>query len=130
MGFLRLYLALSVLNAHYPIAPQPGLFVHGFVAVCIFFIISGFYMSLVLDRNYLREPGGVARFYFSRALRIFPVYWVVLALTVAAANLSLLAFTAPGIGNPGGISDLVRPFAAFEDMTLITFAISNMVGNP
>lgn len=51
MGALRLFLALCVLNLHYQFSDGP-LFVHSLTPVCIFFIISGFYMFLFLDRKY------------------------------------------------------------------------------
>jgi peptidoglycan/LPS O-acetylase OafA/YrhL len=69
MGVLRMFLALSVLNAHFPFSDSI-IFINPFVAVCCFFIISGFYMSLVLDGKY---RGAVGRFYLNRALRLYPI---------------------------------------------------------
>ena len=50
MGAIRLILALSVALSHFPIALHIG--VEADVAVELFFIISGFYISLVLDTSY------------------------------------------------------------------------------
>jgi peptidoglycan/LPS O-acetylase OafA/YrhL len=60
------------------------LFVDGTMAVLIFFIISGFYMSLVINEKYARgnADGWKKRFYLNRALRIYPVYFAALALTL------------------------------------------------
>ncbi len=83
MGIVRLYLALAVLAAH----AQWNLPVHDArQAVQIFFLISGFYMALVLSTRYASRR----QFYLSRFLRIYPVYWAVLigvALWCAAAGL-------------------------------------------
>lgn len=79
MGILRLLLAISVLSNHSSPLPVTGnSLVGGVVAVQSFFIISGFYMALVLNQGY----GNLRDFYFNRFLRLFPAYWAVLALTV------------------------------------------------
>ena len=78
MGVLRLLLALSVLLAHSD--HTLGLLgFHPTVAVRSFYIISGFYMALVLNTKYLGLPKYV--FWRSRYLRLFPAYLVTLALT-------------------------------------------------
>jgi peptidoglycan/LPS O-acetylase OafA/YrhL len=74
MGLLRLSLALIVVLAHLGILP--GWF--GPASVCCFFVISGFYMQLLL-----RQPVNVKNFYASRALRIFPAYWLFVAFDAA-----------------------------------------------
>jgi peptidoglycan/LPS O-acetylase OafA/YrhL len=56
----------------------------GFLGVDVFFVISGFLIgSLVLRER--RDCGRVAvgRFYFRRALRVLPAYWVTLAVYCA-----------------------------------------------
>jgi hypothetical protein len=55
------------------------------LAVEAFFVISGFYMALVLTERY---DGHVGSFYRARALRIFPMYWALLALVVKIIRLS------------------------------------------
>ncbi len=47
MGILRIFLALSVLMHHVP--NHKIAFLHAGVAVTAFFIISGFYMTLVIN---------------------------------------------------------------------------------
>jgi peptidoglycan/LPS O-acetylase OafA/YrhL len=78
MGLFRLLLALSVALAHANL--RYGL--PAAVAVQSFFLMSGFYMALVLDRRY-REAW---RFYANRALRLLPAYWVVALLTLLLAT--------------------------------------------
>lgn len=73
MGLIRIALALAVLFSH---MPQAGVqFLGGALAVQCFFIVSGFYMALVLDGKY-RDLG---LFYSNRVLRLAPTYLVVLA---------------------------------------------------
>jgi peptidoglycan/LPS O-acetylase OafA/YrhL len=77
MGLLRLYLAICVISAHSgPIIPWT---IHGGEeAVEIFFMISGFYMSLVAPKY-----NSVWQFYVSRFLRIFIPYWITLGFVIA-----------------------------------------------
>lgn len=70
MGLLRLLLAAAVVFAHTPVH---NLITGGRLAVESFFMISGFYVALVLDRSY-REARD---FYVNRYLRLAPVYLVV-----------------------------------------------------
>jgi peptidoglycan/LPS O-acetylase OafA/YrhL len=80
MGALRLFLALLVATAHLA-AVVPGvpaaLSSQAIPAVRIFFVLSGFYMALVLSQRY-RQPWS---FYASRMLKLLPIYWLVSALT-------------------------------------------------
>jgi peptidoglycan/LPS O-acetylase OafA/YrhL len=91
MGALRLILAISVIVAHLPswwVGFRP--LVGGEVAVEIFFIISGFYMSLVLSGKYRKADGSLrlTDFYIARAIRIYPAYWLVLVCVLIWAILS------------------------------------------
>ena len=80
MGLLRLLLAISVVIAHS--APIFGLkMVGGQIAVQAFYMISGFYMTLVLTEKYPSGKGSYRLFLSNRLLRLFPIYWVVLILT-------------------------------------------------
>ncbi len=79
MGLLRLFLALSVVITH--TAPLFGLqMMPGDVAVKLFFIVSGFYMSLVMAGKY--EGKNRALFFYSnRALRLYPAFFIAILLT-------------------------------------------------
>jgi peptidoglycan/LPS O-acetylase OafA/YrhL len=76
LGILRTILALLVVGSH----------LHAFggaaFAVKCFFIISGFYMTLVIDTRYRSLPA--SSFYASRLLRLLPLYWIVGLLTLIA----------------------------------------------
>lgn len=87
MGILRLFLALAVVLEHVaaPVGLRP---LRGVEAVETFFMISGFYMAMILTEKY-RGPGSHKLFWENRALRIYPVYWTVALLTAllwAASN--------------------------------------------
>lgn len=77
MGWVRFFLAAAVVF-HHSSVPWSLPIVDGHQAVRLFYIISGFYMALVLDRKYPTAWEGIWLFYSNRALRIFPIYWLVL----------------------------------------------------
>jgi len=113
MGFLRLLLAISVVIAH--TGPLFGLhFVGGGMAVQIFFIISGFYMSLILNEKYIGSNNSYRLFLSNRLLRLFPVYWAV--LLIALATSFLVSFIK---GHPTGA---ILPYTQYHnDMSFSTF---------
>lgn len=74
MGMVRFTLAMAVLLSHLPISPLQ--FIGGGLAVQAFFIVSGFYMALVLSGKY----ADTSLFYTNRLLRIFPLYFVMMAI--------------------------------------------------
>lgn len=71
MGSIRTFLALSVVFSHC----FGFVFVGGPLAVQLFYVISGFLISFVLveAKTYKRT----STFYLNRALRLFPIYYVV-----------------------------------------------------
>jgi peptidoglycan/LPS O-acetylase OafA/YrhL len=83
MGVLRLLLALAVVAAH--AGPALSLdfawMTGGPLAVQCFYVISGFYMTLILNEKYV-GPGSYGRFAKSRLLRLLPMYFVVVLLTL------------------------------------------------
>lgn len=111
MGVLRMLLAFAVLSHHG--AVTAGELLPGSVSVRLFFIISGFYMALILDGKY--GPGSLRTFYGNRVLRLWPTY-----LAVALVSLGLLLFldlhpfscqARLGVvaSHPGGVFALVVP---------------------
>ena len=81
MGLIRFMLAISVVIAH-----TSDLFGFGFVggemAVKIFFMISGFYMALILNEKYIGANSSYWLFLKNRLLRLYPLYFLVLFLTL------------------------------------------------
>lgn len=91
MGVLRLLLAISVFTAH--LGPLFGVrLVDGPTAVQAFFIISGFYISLVLHEKYGTSWGDTRLFYVNRLLRLYPSYWVILVIAISFAVLAAYGF--------------------------------------
>jgi peptidoglycan/LPS O-acetylase OafA/YrhL len=79
MGLYRLILAVSILIAHStPIFGNS--LIGGRVAVETFFLMSGFYMALVLTNKY---KNNLPAFYKNRFLKLFPMYWLFLFLCLA-----------------------------------------------
>jgi peptidoglycan/LPS O-acetylase OafA/YrhL len=87
MGVLRLLLAFIVVIAH--TSGGAGLeIIDGAQAVRVFFIVSGFYMALILSEKYTNSLGTNLRlFYSNRALRIVPLLWLVLATEVGVTGI-------------------------------------------
>jgi peptidoglycan/LPS O-acetylase OafA/YrhL len=83
MGLLRLLLATAVIAEHSK--PIFGLtLTGGHLAVRLFFIISGFYMALILSTKYTAaQPNRYWLFISNRFSRIYPSYFVVLFLSLA-----------------------------------------------
>lgn len=85
LGTIRFLLALGVVASHtrgyqFDLYPDSGI-----VAVCAFFVLSGYLMPATLEKNY---NGQATPYLINRGLRIFPMYWV--ALGVALVVLQLL----------------------------------------
>lgn len=66
-------------------------FIGGMAAVQIFFIISGFYMTMILNKKYVGK-GSYKLFISNRLLRLFPSYLIVLILTIIASISSYIIF--------------------------------------
>lgn len=81
MGLFRLLLALCVVLGHGLNLPVPAATPD--IAVQTFYIVSGFYMALVLTERYHSLPV----FFTNRALRLYPAYFVVAGATLAHALL-------------------------------------------
>lgn len=82
MGAIRILLALSVVVWHVPGAQHRLL--NASVAVLLFFMISGFYMALIINEKYAPSgPGWIKRFYLARFLRLYPAYIAMCAVMVA-----------------------------------------------
>ena len=120
MGLIRLLLAISVVVDHSN--PLFGFsFVGGQLAVEIFFIISGFYMALILSEKYNR-PSDKKTFITNRLLKIFPTYWVILilALIYELAN-------AYFHNSPNEISLFVHPSIQLNLFSFLYFLLTNII---
>ncbi|MBP9818060.1 acyltransferase [Candidatus Shapirobacteria bacterium] len=117
IGLFRLVLALAVVVTH-------TYTLWGFtlgnpvVAVRIFFIISGFYMTLILKEKYKDNKS----FWLNRVLKIYPIYWVILILTVASC---IGAYTLRG--NWGEMKYLVEVMPNLSLKNIILMTVSQFI---
>jgi peptidoglycan/LPS O-acetylase OafA/YrhL len=117
MGLVRLLLAISVVLAHSSALFGTSL-VGGQAAVECFFVISGFYMAMVLERKYFKLSSGVWRtFMASRMGRLLPVYLIVL---LAAAVATVLA---PMMGKQ---SNFGEGFSELSVLGIVVVVFSNL----
>ena len=82
MGILRLLYAISVFFIHTGWIKGFVLFPDILKPVYAFFIISGFYMSFILNKKYIGKKGSYMLFITNRFLRIYPIYWTVFGLSI------------------------------------------------
>lgn len=118
MGILRYFLSLVVIFGHAnPILKFAPLSGDGGAAVQSFFIISGFYMALIVDKYNLRSANFVAikNFYLSRFFRIYPLY-----LICIIATLVLMIPHLTSIAHPPG--ETLSILASYRDKFLYLFS--------
>ena len=79
VGTFRFLLALSVIASH--VGPIPNFYPPGgHTSVQAFFVLSGFYMALVLTYKYT-GPNQISLFLTNRFLRIYPPYLFILFIS-------------------------------------------------
>lgn len=115
MGLIRVALAMAVLFGHLPILNVhimgAGLAVQGF------FIVSGFYMSLVLSGKYANQVG---LFYSNRLLRLMPTYFVMMALyAIALWVFNASATSAPEVFAQAFSNPMTAIIMAFENIFIV-----------
>lgn len=77
MGIYRFLLALNVVIFHLLGVPAIGPY-----AVFSFFVLSGFLMTLVMKGSYGYSISGFSKYVLNRFLRLFPIYWLLLFITL------------------------------------------------
>ena len=114
MGLIRLLLAIAVLLSHLPTATVK--FIHGGLAVQAFFIVSGFYMALVLDGKYSDRN----LFYTNRLLRLAPAYFTMLVIgLVVLLSFEMTATSSLGIFKSVFSNPLSAAILVFENIFVI-----------
>jgi peptidoglycan/LPS O-acetylase OafA/YrhL len=103
MGALRFFLAFGVLYSHVDqqllnlnlkVDWRLVFGVNGGYCVLFFYVVSGFLISYALETKYNGTGLGRYQFYKSRFLRIFPLWWAVLAFTLLVTTGDLRAWIA------------------------------------
>ena len=117
---LRVLLATAVVLQH--IGSLFGLTMTGsVVSVETFYIVSGFYMALILSEKYVGS-GAYALFITNRFLRIFPVYWGILVLTVVVCIGSWLA-----TGNALLLHPYLTDYTQLSFSSLLYITLANLI---
>jgi peptidoglycan/LPS O-acetylase OafA/YrhL len=75
-GYLRFILANIVLFSHTGISPEWGNL--GATSVTIFYMLSGFVITNILNNFLIKQENIILKFYIDRFLRIFPLYILIL----------------------------------------------------
>jgi len=120
MGLIRALLAIAVVVYHsYYFFGQK--MTGGTAAVQAFYIISGFYMALILNEKYKGQKGSWKLFITNRFLRLYPVYWVVLILAIAVSFIGYGVWGQPfylygWMAQPDNIHWTVIVFAIFANL--------------
>ncbi|MDF2523232.1 MAG: hypothetical protein K0R31_873 [Clostridiales bacterium] len=111
LGLLRTLLALAVVIAH-----TSSIFgykiVDAVIAVQGFYIISGFYMALILNEKYVNNAH---LFYTNRFLRLYPIYFVILLSTLLLAIASYFHN-----GQWGGMHYIVQGYK-YDNVSALTW---------
>jgi peptidoglycan/LPS O-acetylase OafA/YrhL len=118
VGILRLILASAVVLVHTGSFFRFNITGGGQVPVELFYIISGFYMALVLNEKYV-GPGSGRAFYANRMLRLLPAYWV---MACVALVIYLYIYFVTGGGFIAWIVELAGKAATWK---ALWFSVSN-----
>lgn len=118
MGLLRFILASAVVISHS--TPILGIqLVEGSIAVQLFYIISGFYMALVLNEKYINSNNSYRLFITNRIMKLLPMYWV-MCLIVLSSSLALGIFSS---GNTFGKLDVYIEHYDVMSLSTLTFLV-------
>jgi peptidoglycan/LPS O-acetylase OafA/YrhL len=122
MGTIRFLLALSVLLEH--IGPSGPLHLLGaHTAVQSFYIISGFYMALVLNEKYVGVNGSYTLFLGNRLLRLYPSYLVLLAIAIATQ----LLFRHYAGATDDALGRWIEQWGGMRGITRVLIAVPNVI---
>ena len=93
----------------------------GQVAVECFYMISGFYMALILNEKYI-GVGSYRKFILSRFYRIFPIYWIVLFGALLLSFIGYFAFDKAFY-----LSRYITNYNCLSGFTIFYFVFENFI---
>jgi peptidoglycan/LPS O-acetylase OafA/YrhL len=93
-GLAVLGVMLYHLRADFGVIPGVRILYSCWVGVDVFFVLSGFLITRILLHS-KNNSDYFGKFYQRRALRIWPLYYALVAVAVAAAHLGKIAFPVP-----------------------------------
>jgi peptidoglycan/LPS O-acetylase OafA/YrhL len=91
---LRAIAVLAVVFFHFGVGP----FIGGFAGVDVFFVISGYLITSLIQRDIRREAFSVLAFYERRIRRIVPALFLMVALVIIPSAIILLPSSFKGFG--------------------------------
>jgi exopolysaccharide production protein ExoZ len=96
----------------------PDLFKFGAAGVDLFFVISGFIITMI-TRGSFEQPGETSRFLARRVVRIYPIYWFycLLLLAVFLVNPAM-------VNSSYGRPDLLKSFLLIPDVEPMLLAVA------
>jgi len=127
-GTYRTFLALMVVGTHLAGIPRLGAY-----AVFGFYCLSGYLMTLIMQKNYGYSPAGITRYAVNRFLRIYPIYWFSIILSGVLIWFLGSDFTSKyhvAIYFPDGISEFIKnltlffPFREYPRLTPPAWALT------
>jgi len=122
MGLIRTFLAIIVIIGHTQ-AFYGCYFLGGKIAVQSFYIISGFYMSLILNEKYININNSYKLFITNRLIRLYPIYWTVLLSII----ISCILFGVFTDGNSYGALNVFKDnYNTLNPFSLFTVLFSNI----
>ncbi len=102
---LAFHVALQ-LDTYYGISWPRLLFSQGYAGVDLFFVISGFVIAYS-SQSLLGRPTFFGRYWLKRLVRVYPLYWLVLILSIVG-----LVLTAPDKVPTGTVSAVIEHWLA------------------
>jgi peptidoglycan/LPS O-acetylase OafA/YrhL len=112
-GILRTLLAINVVLLHVFNVPTLGNY-----SVSFFFMLSGFLMTLIMQKTYGYNFNGFKVFWTNRALRLYPIYYVILCFTI------ILILIFPNVLR---VESIYLPKSYFEWFSNLTMIFPNIV---
>ena len=122
MGIIRLVLALSVLHTHSGADVLGQKLMPGYIAVESFYIISGFYMAMILNEKYVGK-GEYGVFLQQRFFRLYPTYYVVFLLCLAGDWIA----SAAHLSQHDNASYIFTRLGDLQPQSLLALAATNLL---
>jgi peptidoglycan/LPS O-acetylase OafA/YrhL len=117
---LRAVAVLAVIVFHINKDLLPG----GFIGVDVFFVISGYLISLIIIRDINTNKFSIAEFYRRRIKRIFPPLTIVLVTTIVLSQLILLPVAKSGLWSSLSMANVY--FWLFQDTSYFATASNQL----
>ena len=123
MGLIRIILALFVVIYH--CGQFDGFkIMQGPEAVQTFYIISGFYMALILNEKYKDQANAYKLFITNRLLKLFPIYWIIVLLILIIS----LSFAVLSKGENWGFLNIFNQHAGHVGVSgYLYIIVSNII---